>query len=63
MRRLSKIFLLLCLALGGGHNALAATLCAHFECQPDAAAAAPREAETASHETHAAAPTAHHCGA
>ncbi len=72
MRRLSKTFLLLCLALGGAHNALAATLCAHFACQPDAAtAAAPREAEaashvaeTASHETHAAAaPTAHHCGA
>jgi hypothetical protein len=64
MRRLSKISLLLCLALGGAHNALAAALCAHFECQPAARAVAPRAAGDASHEAHDnAAPPARHCGA
>lgn len=65
MRRLSKISLLLCLTLGGAHNALAAGLCAHFECQPGARAAAPRAAAgAASHEAHDnAAPPAGHCGA
>ena len=69
MRRLSKIFMLLCLALGGAHNATAAVLCAHFECQPGAPAVAPRQAGAASHEARAASHEAHaaasadHCGA
>ena len=65
MRRLSKLCLLLCLALGGAHDALAAALCAHFECESGARAAAPQaqhEAEGSSHETHAARQT-RHCGA
>lgn len=72
MRRLSKLCFILCLALGGAHDALAAALCAHFECEPGARAAAPQaphaaegashEAGAASHETHAARQT-HHCGA
>lgn len=66
MRRLSKLSLILCLALGGGHDALAAALCAHFECESGARAVAPHaphEAEAAPHEAHGAAPPTRHCGA